>query len=399
MAGGVAARTLREEGYDGPIVMIGDEPGWPFGRPPLSKTYLRGEESLEGWLVAPPDWYQSHDVDFVRGTAIRVDVVARKVEMGTGDSVPYTQLLIATGGRNRRLEIPGIQLGGIHQLRTLAESDSIKQAARPGRRAVVVGMSFIGSEVAASLRQLGVEVTAVLPGNAPLESVLGPEVGAVMGDIHRDAGVQLLTGDQVIRFEGAHDVERAITSTGRDLPCDFAVVAVGIQPNVELAQASGVAVDNGVLVDATCRTNVEGIWAAGDVANHLHPLFGRIRVEHYNNAEKQGAAAARSMLGSLDPYDYLYTFWSDQYEHKLEYVGHVSKWDGFVVRGSVRERKLIGFYMQQGVLRAAVGLNRGGDPELDRDGEMAKAGRLIATGARPSTKALADGDQDLAKLM
>jgi len=399
MAGGVAARTLREEGYDGPIVVIGDEPGWPFGRPPLSKTYLRGEESLEGWLVAPPDWYQSHDVDFVRGTAIRVDVVARKVEMGTGDSVPYTQLLIATGGRNRRLEIPGIQLGGIHQLRTLAESDSIKQTARPGRRAVIVGMSFIGSEVAASLRQLGVEVTAVLPGNAPLESVLGPEVGAVMGDIHRDAGVQLLTGDQVIRFEGAHDVERAITSTGRDLPCDFAVVAVGIQPNVELAQASGVAVDNGVLVDATCRTNVEGIWAAGDVANHLHPLFGRIRVEHYNNAEKQGAAAARSMLGSLDPYDYLYTFWSDQYEHKLEYVGHVSKWDGFVVRGSVRERKLIGFYMQQGVLRAAVGLNRGGDPELDHDGEMAKAGRLIATGGRPSTKALADGDQDLAKLM
>ncbi len=399
MAGGVAARTLREEGYEGPIVVIGDEPGWPFGRPPLSKTYLRGEESLEGWLVAPRDWYQSHDVDFVRGTAVQVDVAARKVEMRAGASVPYTQLLIATGGRNRRLEIPGIQLGGIHQLRTLAESDSIKQAARPGRRAVVVGMSFIGSEVAASLRQLGVEVTAVLPGNAPLESVLGPEVGAVMGDIHRDAGVQLLTGDQVIRFEGAHDVERAITSTGRDLPCDFAVVAVGIQPNVELAQASGVAVDNGVLVDATCRTNVEGIWAAGDVANHLHPLFGRIRVEHYNNAEKQGAAAARSMLGSLDPYDYLYTFWSDQYEHKLEYVGHVSKWDGFVVRGSVRERKLIGFYMQQGVLRAAVGLNRGGDPELDRDGEMAKAGRLIATGARPSTKALADGDQDLAKLM
>ncbi len=399
MAGGVAARTLREEGYQGPIVVIGDEPGWPFGRPPLSKTYLRGEEGLEGWLVAPHDWYQSHEVDFVRGTAARIDVAARKVEMGTGDAVPYTQLLIATGGRNRHLEIPGAQLGGIHQLRTVAESDSIKQAARPGRRAVVVGMSFIGSEVAASLRQLGVEVTAVLPGHAPLESVLGPEVGAVMADIHRDAGVELVTGDQVIRFEGAHDVERAITSTGRDLPCDFAVVAVGIQPNVELAQASGVAVDNGVLVDATCRTNVEGVWAAGDVANHLHPLFGRIRVEHYNNAEKQGAAAARSMLGSFDPYDYLYTFWSDQYEHKLEYVGHVSKWDEFVVRGSVRDRKLIGFYKQQGVLRAAVGLNRGGDPELDHDGEMAKAGKLISSGARPSPEALADGDEDLAALM
>jgi len=396
MAGGVAARTLREDGYDGPVIVIGDEPGWPFGRPPLSKTYLCGKEALDGWLVAPPDWYPSHDVDFVRGTAVRVDVAARKVEMLAGDAIPYTQLLIATGGRNRHFEIPGARLGGIHQLRTVAESDSIKEAARPGRRAVVVGMSFIGSEVAASLRQLGVEVTAVLPGNAPLESVLGPEMGAVMADIHRDAGVQLITGDQVIRFEGANDVERAITSAGRDLPCDFAVVAVGIQPNVEVMEGSGVAVDNGVLVDATCQTNVPGIWAAGDVANHLHPLFGRVRVEHYNNAEKQGAAVARSMLGSRDPYDYLYTFWSDQYEDKLEYVGHVRKWDEFVVRGSVREHKLIGFYLQEGVLRAAVGLNRGGDPELDHEGEMAKAGRLIATGARPSTKALADADQDLA---
>jgi len=398
MAGGVAARTLREEGYEGPIAVIGDEPGWPFGRPPLSKTYLRGEEGVEGWLVAPPDWYQSHDVELVRGTAVRIDVAGRRIEMRAGDPVPYTQLLIATGGRNRHLEIPGAQLGGIHQLRTVAESDSIKQAARPGRRAVVVGMSFIGSEVAASLRQLGVEVTAVLPGKAPLESVLGPEMGAVMADIHRDAGVRLITGDQVVRFEGAHDVERAVTSGGRELPCDFAVVAVGIQPNVEVAQGSGVAVDNGVLVDATCRTNVEGIWAAGDVANHLHPLFGRIRVEHYNNAEKQGAAAARSMLGSRDPFDYLYTFWSDQYEDKLEYVGHASKWDEFVMRGSVRERKLMGFYLQDGVLRAAVGLNRGGDPELDHEGEMAKAGRLIAARARPSPKALADGDQDLAAL-
>jgi 3-phenylpropionate/trans-cinnamate dioxygenase ferredoxin reductase subunit len=398
MAGGVAARTLREEGYDGRLTMVGHEPGVPFGRPPLSKTYLRGEEGLSGWLVVPADWYDQHDVHFARATATRIDTAARRVELDGGAVLDYSKLLIATGGRNRRLDVPGVDLPGVHQLRTVAESDAIKQAARKGSRAVVVGMGFIGSEVAASLTQLGVSVSAVLPGAAPLDSVLGPEMGEVMAGIHRDAGVDLITHDEVVRFEGTPQVERAITKGGRKLPCDFAVVAVGIRPDVDILRGTDVAVDNGLLVDASCRTNVPDIFAAGDVANHLHPLFGRIRVEHYNNAEKQGAAAARSMLGSTAPYAYLHTFWSDQYEHKLEYVGHVRKWDDFIVRGSAKDRKLVGFYLQAGTLRAVVGLNRGGDPELDDQGEMAKAGRLVARGARPSPRALADEDQDLALL-
>jgi 3-phenylpropionate/trans-cinnamate dioxygenase ferredoxin reductase subunit len=398
MAGGVAARTLREEGYDGRLTMVGHEPGVPFGRPPLSKTYLRGEEGLSGWLVVPADWYDQHDVHFARATATRIDSAARRVELDGGTVLDYSKLLIATGGRNRRLDVPGVDLPGVHQLRTVAESDAIKQAARKGSRAVVVGMGFIGSEVAASLTQLGVSVSAVLPGAAPLDSVLGPEMGEVMAGIHRDAGVDLITHDEVVRFEGTPQVERAITKGGRKLPCDFAVVAVGIRPDVDILRGTDVAVDNGLLVDASCRTNVPDIFAAGDVANHLHPLFGRIRVEHYNNAEKQGAAAARSMLGSTAPYAYLHTFWSDQYEHKLEYVGHVRKWDDFIVRGSPKDRKLVGFYLQAGTLRAVVGLNRGGDPELDDQGEMAKAGRLVARGAQPSPRALADEDQDLALL-
>ena len=242
------------------------------------------------------------------------------------------------------------------------------------------------------------EVLAVLPGGAPLETVLGAEMAEVMAGIHRDAGIELITQDQVVRFEGAARVERAVTKTGRRLDCDLAVVAVGIQADVEILKGTEVAVDNGVLVDARCQTNISEIFAAGDVANHLHPLFGRIRVEHYNNAEKQGAAAARSILGSTAGYGYLHTFWSDQYEHKLEYVGHVRRWDEFVVRGSTRNRKLVGFYLAEGVLRAAVGLDRGGDPELDEHGEMAAAGRLIARGARPSPAALADEDQDLDRL-
>ena len=398
MSGGVAAKTLREEGYSSRLVLLGNEPGVPFGRPPLSKTYLRGEEDLSGWLVKPAQWFEKNDVELVRATAVSLDTRERRIELHTGEIIPYGRLLIATGGRNRRLLIPGADLAGVHQLRTAGDCDAIKAVAQKGGRALVVGMGFIGSEVAASLRQMGLTVTAVLPGNAPLDSVLGPEMGELFAGIHRDAGVELIAHDEVVRFEGTQRVEHAVTKRGRRLDCDFAIVAVGIEANVDILQGTDVALDNGVLVDARCSTNVPDIFAAGDVANHLHPLFGRVRVEHYNNAEKQGAAAARSMLGAQDDYRYLHTFWSDQYEHKLEYVGHVRKWDQFVVRGSSAERRLIGFYLQAGSLRAAVGLNRGGDPELDEGGEMAKAGRLIARGARPAPAALADEDQDLGLL-
>jgi len=395
MAGGVAAKTLREEGYDGRIVLIGPEPGFPFGRPPLSKTYLRGEEDLSGWLVRPGAWYEQNDVELVRNAVMGIDPAGRRVHLDTGEDVPYAKLLIATGGRNRRLQVPGADLPGVHQLRTVADCDAIKAAAAHGGRAVIVGMGFIGSEIAASLTQMGMAVSAVLPGGAPLDSVLGPELGAVLAGIHRDAGVELIAKDQVVSLEGAGRVERALTRGGRKIECDLAVLAVGIQPNVELLHDTGVAIDNGVLIDAMCRTNAPDVYAAGDVANHWHPLFGRIRVEHYNNAEKQAAAAARSMLGSGSEYAYLHTFWSDQYAHKLEYVGHAARWDQFVVRGSVTERKLIGFYLLEGKLIAAVGLDRGGDPELDERDELARVGGLIATGARPAPAALADEDHQL----
>jgi 3-phenylpropionate/trans-cinnamate dioxygenase ferredoxin reductase component len=395
MAGGVAAKTFREEGYDGRIVLIGHEPTPPFGRPPLSKTYLRGEETLSGWFVKPEDWYDDNRVDRIDATVTRVDTLARHVELDAGEAVSYGQLLITTGGENKRLDVPGAELPGVFQLRTVADCDAIKQSAHRGARALVVGMGFIGSEVAASLTQMGVLVTAVLPGAAPLESVLGPEMGALMAGIHRDAGVELVTGDQVVGFEGANRIEHAMTRNGLKLKCDFAVIAVGIRPTVEFLAGTGLSVDDGLLVDAGCQTNVPGIFGAGDVANHLHPLFGRIRVEHYNNAEKQGAAAARSMLGSNAPYGYIHTFWSDQYEHKLEYVGHVRKWDRFIVRGSAKDRKVVGFYLAAGVLRAAVGLNRGGDPELDEHDEMAAAGRLIARQARPDPDVLSDEARDL----
>ena len=399
LAGGSAAVTLREEGYRDRVTLVGRETGVPFGRPPLSKTYLRSEEDLTGWYVRPAGWYEEHDVDRLAGSTVAViDTAAHTALLSSGQELRYEKVLIATGGQNRSLKLPGAGLPGLHYLRTAAECEAIKAEAVAGRRAVVVGMSFIGSEVAASLAQLGVHVTAIFPGRFPLERVLGGEIGAMFGAFHRDNGVELLAGDQVAAFEGTERVEAVTTASGVRVACDFAVAGVGIEPVVPPFAGQPVAQDNGVLVDELCRASAPDVYAAGDVANLLHPLFGRVRVEHYNNAEKQGAAAAGSMLGSAAPYDYIYSFWSDQYDHKLEYAGYASTWDELVVRGSLREGRLVGFYLVKGVVRAAVGLDRGGDPELDHGSEMAAAARLVAGQAQPSPRQLADEQVDLCSL-
>jgi 3-phenylpropionate/trans-cinnamate dioxygenase ferredoxin reductase component len=396
VAGGNAAAALREEGFRGRVVIISREPDVPFGRPPLSKTYLRSEETLDGWYVRPASWYGDQDVELMTGSRVSaVDATAHAVALDSGEELTYDKLLLATGGQNRRLDIPGAQLAGIHYLRTVADCDAIKAEVAPGRRAVVVGMGFIGCEVAASLTQLGVGVTAVLPGRVPLERVLGGEVGTLVAGFHRANGVDVLAGEQVVGFEGADRVAAVVTASGRRIACDFAVVGVGIAVDVPPVTGSPVDMSGGVLADECCRTSVPDIYAAGDVANQLHPLFGRVRVEHYNNAEKQGAAAARSILGSDAPYDYVHTFWSDQYEHKLEYVGHAATWDELVVRGSIEDGQLIGFYLVDGVVQAAVGIDRGGDPELDADSEMAACARLVARRARPDRGDLEDEHADL----
>ena len=238
----------------------------------------------------------------------------------------------------------------------------------------------------------------MLSGAGPLAQVLGDEVGSVMAAIHREKGVTLVPNDSVIAFQGDGRVERVQTRSGRLLECEFAVVGVGIDPADGVAHRSGIATDNGILVDERCRTSAADVYAAGDVANHLHPVFGRLRVEHYNNAERQGRAAARSMLGDAAHYADLHSFWSDQYEHSLEYVGHARSWDQFVVRGSLEERRFLGFYLQGGRLAAAMGLNRGGDPELDEEGELAAARELVRDRREVPPSVLADDGNDLLRL-
>ncbi len=278
----------------------------------------------------------------------------------------------------------------------MEDCDRLRAVAKPGRRAVVIGLGFIGSEVTASLRQMGVEVTAVEGNPVPLARVLGPEVGAVLAGIHREKGVELVLEDSVAAFEGAGWVERVRTKKGRVLPCDFVVAGIGIVPNAELLAAAGATVDNGVLVDEHCRTSLPDVYAAGDVANHLHPVFGRLRVEHWNNGYRQGRAAARAMLDGPEPYDYMHSFWSDQYEHVIEYIGFAASWDRLVFRGDPASRKFLGFYLKDGVVRAAVGLDRGGDPEDPKgDSELAVVADLIRDRVPADPGRLADEGVDL----
>lgn len=401
LAGATAAVTLRDEGFDGEIQLIGAERQLPYNRPPLSKGYLRGEERLEDQLVNPAGVYAEKRIELRLGTrATAIDATKKHVEVEDGERIAYDRLLVATGGRNRPISIPGAELNGVLQLRTVEESDRIRAAAQRGRHAVVVGLGFIGSEVAASLRQLGAEVTALAPDRAPLARVLGGEVGEVLAAIHSEKGVELVLGDSVAAFEGSGRVERVRATSGRLIECDFVVAGIGIVPNTELLAAAGARVDNGVLVDEHCRTSLPDVYAAGDVANHQHPIFGRLRVEHWNNGFQQGKAAARAMLGGPRPYDYLHTFWSDQYEHMIEYVGFVKSWDRLVFRGRPETRKFLGFYMKDGLVRAAVGLNRGGDPEDPKtDGELKSVVSLIRDRLKVEPERLADEDVDLRRLV
>jgi 3-phenylpropionate/trans-cinnamate dioxygenase ferredoxin reductase component len=392
LAGGGAAAALREEGFDGRVILIGAEPQPPYERPPLSKEYLRRESSFEQVLFRPPDFYAENGIETRFGVRVtRVGAAEKVVELDHGERVAYDKLLVATGGRNRRIPIPGIELGGIYGLRTVADSDRIRAEIVPGRKAVVVGMGFIGSEVAASLRQSGVEVTVVDRNTVPLRRVLGEEVGRVVADVHRDYGTELILEDRVAAFEGAGRVERVTTQGGRRIECDFAVVGLGTEPVTDLLAGTGAKIDNGVVVDEFCRTNVEGIYAAGDVANHYHPVFERhIRVEHWQNALKQGPAAARNMLGENEPYGEIPWFWSDQYEHNLQYAGFHTEWDELAVRSSTEERSFVAFYRKGGRVLAAVAINRGRD--LRRSIPLIKAQEEIEAAK------LCDPDVDLRTL-
>ena len=381
LTGGNAALEVCRLAPDVHVTLISSEAHLPYQRPPLSKGFLRGTEPFEDAFVAPRAEYERLGIDLRLGTTVKtLEPEQKQIRLEGGEVVPYDRVLIATGGRKRKLRFPGGDREGVLDLRTVEDSERIRAEARAGRRAVVIGLGFIGCEVAASLRMLGLEVTAIDPGQAPLARVIGPEVGAVIAALHQSHGVQLVLGEGVDRLEGGERVERVVTQSGRQFECDFVVAGIGIDPEVELLRAAGARISNGVEVDEYCRTSLPDVYAAGDIADHAHPLFGRIRVEHYNNAEKQGRAAAASLLDRGAPYDYVHSFWSDQFDQTVEYVGFATEWDSVTVEGSLPDRDFIVRYLRGGKLLAAAAMGRGGDPESDEPGELKNIANQIRAG-------------------
>jgi 3-phenylpropionate/trans-cinnamate dioxygenase ferredoxin reductase subunit len=359
LAGAKAAETLREQGFDGRVVLIGAEVERPYERPPLSKDYLRGEVGREKVYVHDESFYAEHDIELRLGrTAVSLDTSSSEVELDDGQRLRYDRLLLTTGAEPRRLSIPGSELEGVLYLRSVQDSDRLRERLDRGGSVVVVGAGWIGAEVAASARQRGLEVTVLDPASVPLERVMGTEVGAIYGDIHTDQGVQMLMGTGVEAFEGDGAVERVRTSDGQELECDFAVVGIGVEPRTGLAAQAGIALDNGVLVDEHLETGAPGVFAAGDVANPHHPFYGeRIRVEHWANALNQGPAAARNMLGQATAYERLPYFFSDQYDVGMEYTGFARTWDRVVFRGEPATREFVAFWMVEDRVVAGMNVN------------------------------------------
>src|SRR5579875_1503342 len=360
LAGARAAVELRERGFDGRVVLIGTEEELPYERPGLSKDYLRGESERDALRVKDQGFYRDQEIELRLGTTVtEIDPQARRVRTdGREAELEYSALLLATGASPRRLQVPGAELDGIHYLRTIADSEAIRARIERGGHVAVVGAGWIGSEIAASARQRGLEVTVIEGLRLPNVNVFGDEIGQFYRDVHAGQGVEMLLGDGLAAFEGDGSVNRVRTESGRAVECDFVVVGVGVTPNVELGQRAGLDTERGILVDQRLETSTPGVFAAGDVVNHWHPFYDhRVHVEHWANALNQGPAAARSMLGGHEPYAELPYFFSDQFDVGMEYSGLSEPSDQVVFRGDFEGGEFIAFWLRDGVVTAGMNVN------------------------------------------
>ncbi|MFL5831738.1 MAG: NAD(P)/FAD-dependent oxidoreductase [Solirubrobacteraceae bacterium] len=359
LAAGKAAAHLREQGFDGRLLVICAEPERPYERPPLSKDYLRGESERDKAYVNDAQFYAADEVELLTNTNVdALDAGEQRVTLDNGNSISFDKLLLATGAQPRRLDVPGSDLEGIQYLRTFADADAIRERVKDGVRVAVVGAGWIGSEVAASARGLGAEVTLIDPLPLPNVRIFGEEIGAFYRDVHAQHGVELLLGTGVSAFEGDGAVRGVRTSDDRIVECDFAVVGIGVAPRTELAEAAGLELTNGIAVDQALRTSAENVFAAGDVADAWHPFYERrIRVEHWANALNQGPAAARSMLGESVSYDRIPYFFSDQYEVGMEYSGYATEWDEVRFRGDPAGGEFVAFWLKDRRVLAGMNVN------------------------------------------
>jgi 3-phenylpropionate/trans-cinnamate dioxygenase ferredoxin reductase component len=378
LAGATAAQVLREEGFGGRIVLLGDEPERPYERPPLSKGYLQGSSPREKVFVHEAGWYAEHDVELRLATPVtRLDRDAQRVVLRWGESVGYDRLLIATGSTPRRLLVPGADRHDVRYLRTLQDCERLRAAFQYARRIVVIGGGWIGLETAAAARTADLEVTVVDPGEQPLLRVLGPELSPVFADLHRQHGVELRLNTSVVSLTGDSGAATAVhLSDGSSVAADLVVAGVGVTPNIQLAAAGGLAVSDGIDVDEHLRSSDPDVFAAGDVAAALHPRWGRrIRVEHWANARHQGRAAALNMLGRDCVHDRLPYFFTDQYDLGMEYTGHAAGYDRVVVRGDVERREFIAFWTRAGTVLGGMNVNLW---DIGEDvSELIRSGRTV----------------------
>lgn len=366
VAGASAAESLRGAGFDGRIVIVCGEPNPPYERPPLSKQFLRGEIEPTAVTLRTPEFYRNNAIELLLGRrTVEIVVETRRVRCSDGDEIRYDKLLIATGAKTRQLDVVGSDLPGVQYLRSLNDALHLRNSLGRRPKVVVVGTGFIGCEVAASARQIGSEVTLVGP-SLPMEHVLGKEIAASYCRFHHDHGVVLKSGVTVTEFCGGSVLEAARLSDGTELDCDVAVVGVGVLPDMAWLP-SDIKLSDGVETDEFCRTSVADIFAAGDVACSWRPrLNRRVRLEHFDNAESQGAAAGRAMSGSAQPYDPVPFFWSDQYDLSLQYYGLARDWNRVILRGRAETRAFTAFYVKDGRIEAACSINQSRDANVIR---------------------------------
>ena len=393
LAGAKAAETLRSEGFAGRLVLVGDEPVRPYERPPLSKAYLRGEAGPETAFVHDENFYREHDIELRLSTKVtELDPAASEVALDTGERMRYDAALLATGAAPRRLTVPGAELDGLHYLRTMADSDRLREAISAASRIVVIGAGWIGCEVSASARQMGIDVVVVEAAQLPLERVLGPELGRFYLDVHADHGVEMRLGAGVSELRGGRRVEEVVLEDGSAVAGDLVVVGVGVAPRTELAQGAGLKLDNGVVTDEWLTTSAPTVFAAGDVASSWHPILQRrIRLEHWSSALNQGPVAARNMLGVKSAYEKIPYFYSDQYDIGMEYTGLATDWDEVVFRGDPTSRQFVAFWLKDDRLLAGMNVNVW-------DVAESIAG-LVASPLPVDRDALVDPDVELASLL
>ena len=396
-ASGYCAAELRKGGADGSILLVGREPEPPYERPPLSKEYLRGEAKREDAYVNPVSWYEENEVELRAGTNVMsLDVEGRIAKLQGGEEVEFGQALIATGANVNILRVEGAGQEGIHYLRAFGNSDGIREAAEGASRVVLIGGSYIGCEVAASLTSKGVDCAIVMMEEVALSRTFGEEVGRWFHELLESKGIEIHGGETLAAFEGDGDVKGVVTESGKVVEGDVVVVGAGVKPDVMLAERAGLEVEDGIVCDETLRTSAEGVYAAGDVCSYPSNVHGRrLRVEHWDVAMQQGQHAARAMLGDANPYEVVPYFFSDLADWVgLEYVGPATEWDEVVWRGDREAGEFAAFYLKDGKVAGAL--------TVERSEDLAHARTLLAEGvdvAGEEAKALlGDPDSDLAEL-